>query len=383
MIRIASFNVENLFQRSKALNGDTWDVGQPILAAYREVNELFAADPYTPATRDRIRDLLVALDIYYVNTHGAVRRRLTKDPKWAWLRKSRGDFDREPRDATESVEIVATGRGDWIGWVELAKQPVDELATRMTARVIREIGADVMGVIEAEDRPALTRFNRELLDGHFRHVMLVDGNDDRGIDVGIMTREGFRIGSIHSSVDALDAGGKPVFDRDCARYEVLTPGGAPVHVLLNHFKSQSGGGGGRRKLQAAEVRKIANALTAASLHVVVAGDLNEGPAAEDSFAENLQPLIEGDSPLVPCYALPGFNVGPRPGTFDACGIRNRLDYVLISRSLQPHFRSGGIFRKGLWGSRVTRPTAWDTYPEMTRASESASDHAAVFVDLDL
>ncbi len=135
-------------------------MGQPILAAYREVHELFAEDPYTPAIRDRIRDLLLALDICYVNTHRAVRRRLTKDPKWAWLRKSRGDFDREPRDATESVEIVATGHGDWIGWVELATQPVDELATRMTARVIREIAADVMGVIEAEDRPASRRISR-------------------------------------------------------------------------------------------------------------------------------------------------------------------------------------------------------------------------------
>jgi hypothetical protein len=29
----------------------------------------------------------VELDIYYINQQGAVRRRFTKTPKWAWLRK--------------------------------------------------------------------------------------------------------------------------------------------------------------------------------------------------------------------------------------------------------------------------------------------------------
>lgn len=384
MFRIASFNVENLFERPKALNGATWAEGRPILQAYKEVNELFARDAYTEPTKRHIRDLLVALDIYAVNTHGAIRRKLVKDPTWAWLRKNRGAFDREPVDSTKSVEIVATGRSDWIGWVELATEPVDETATRMTAKVILELEADIMGVVEAEDRPALARFNRELLGGRYRHVMLVDGNDDRGIDVGIMTRDGFDIATIRSNVDALDpASGKPIFDRDCPQYEVMTPGGTTVHVLLNHFKSQSGGGGARRKLQATEVRRIADGLVAAGQHVVVAGDLNEGPAQEGTFAENLRPLVNANSPLIPCYTLDDFDVGSRPGTFDACGLRNRLDYILISKSLRPHVAGGGIFRKGLWGSRVTRPTAWETYPEITRSAEGASDHAAIFIDLDL
>jgi len=261
---------------------------------------------------------------------------------------------------------------------------VDETATRMTAKVILELEADIMGVVEAEDRPALARFNRELLGGRYRHVMLVDGNDDRGIDVGILTRDGFDIASIRSNVDALDpATGKPIFDRDCPQYQVVTPDGAAIHVLLNHFKSQSGGGGARRKLQATEVRRIADGLIAAGQHVVVAGDLNEGPAQEGAFAENLRPFVTNNSPLIPCYTLDGFDVGSRPGTFDACGLRNRLDCILISDSLRPHFAGGGIFRKGLWGSRVTRPTAWETYPEITRSAEGASDHAAIFIDLDL
>jgi hypothetical protein len=142
-------------------------------------------------------------------------------------------------DQTQNVEIVAEGRGDWIGWVELAKEAVDETATRMTARVIQDIGADILGLVEVEDRPALVRFNRDLLSGLYRHVMLVDGNDDRGIDGASMTRDKFEIESIRSNVDKTDAQGI-IFSRDCAEYEVRTPNGAITHVLVNHFKSQSG-----------------------------------------------------------------------------------------------------------------------------------------------
>ena len=43
-----------------------------------------------------------------------------------------------------------------------------------------------------------------------------------------------------------------------------------------HFKSQSGGGGPKRKRRAAEVRQIVNRLVGEGKHVIVLGDLNEG-----------------------------------------------------------------------------------------------------------
>ncbi len=382
MVRIASFNVENLFARPKAFNTTNWSLGQPALNAYREVNALFSNHVYSANDKQRIRDLLVELGIYYVNSSGAIRRKLTQSPRWAWLRKNRGKFDRQPMDPTQSIEIIATGRDDWIGWVELARESTDEIGTRMTARVIQDVGADIIGIVEAEDRPSLVRFNNELLGGLYRHIMLVDGNDERGIDVGIMTRNNFEIKSIRSNVDAQDAIGT-VFSRDCPQYEVRTPNGVVVHVLVNHFKSQSGGGGLKRRRQAAAVRRIVDDLVAQGQHVIVLGDLNEGPATAGSQAENLRDLFDNNSPLIDCYTLSAFQVGSRPGTFDSCGLRNRLDYILISQSLRPNFTGGGVFRKGLWGSRVTRPTAWSIYPDMTQSSQQASDHVAVFIDLSI
>lgn len=382
MVRIASFNVENLFARPKAFNTANWSAGRPVLDAYHEVNALLANASYSPAQKEQIRQLLVDLDIYSVNSSGAIRRKRTQHPRWAWLRKNRGTFDRQPVAATQNVEITASGRDGWIGWVELAKEPTNETSTRMTARVIQDVNADIIGMVEAEDRPSLVRFNDELLGGLYDHVMLVDGNDERGIDVGIMTRSNFQIESIVSNVDAVDAVGT-IFSRDCPQYEIRTPSGTTVHVLLNHFKSQSGGGGAKRRRQAVEVRRIVDGLVAQGQHVVVLGDFNEGPPAAGSQAANFSALFDNNSPLVDCYSRPEFQVGNRPGTYDSCGLRNRLDYILISQSLLSHFAGGTVLRDGLWGTRASRPTAWATYSDMRDSSEQASDHAAVYVDLNI
>ncbi len=64
---------------------------------------------------------------------------------------SAGKFDRQPNDNTKNVEIIATGRDDWIGWVELAKEPTNEKTTRLTARVIQDVDADIIGIVEAEE----------------------------------------------------------------------------------------------------------------------------------------------------------------------------------------------------------------------------------------
>jgi hypothetical protein len=216
------------------------------------VNSLFKKDAYSQQDKAEMKSLLVELDIYFVNEHGAVRRKETSSPRWAWLRKNRGGFDRQPEDKTKDVEIIASGRDDWIGWVELAKEAVDETSTRMTAKVIAEgVNAEIIAVIEAEDRPSLLRFNEELLGEKYRHIMLVDGNDPRGIDVGLMTKSGFPIRTIRSNVDAEDAQGI-VFSRDCPEYEVVTQSGTHLPTRARLASTS------RSSAQSPRTRKSAN-----------------------------------------------------------------------------------------------------------------------------
>ena len=59
------------------------------------------------------------------------------------------------RPKTGGVVIVANGRADWVGSLELREEPVDEEAMRNTARVMNDITADVLGIVEVESRPVI------------------------------------------------------------------------------------------------------------------------------------------------------------------------------------------------------------------------------------
>jgi hypothetical protein len=128
----------------------------------------------------------------------------------------------------------------------------------------------------------------------------------------------------------------------------------------------------------AGVRTIVGGLIAAGEpNVVVTGDLNEGPAALGQSAANLAPLYGPNSPLVDAYSISGFNVGARPGSFQSCGIRNRLDYIFVSQALASLVVNGGLERHGLWGTptNVNPPQDWEIYPDITGPEHAASDHA--------
>ena len=74
----------------------------------------------------------------------------------------------------------------------------------------------------------------------YDHIMLVDGNDDRGIDVGLMTRATAVIETVRSHVD--DRIGKDrIFSRDCPEFRLTLAAGGTLVVLANHLKSKGYG----------------------------------------------------------------------------------------------------------------------------------------------
>jgi hypothetical protein len=391
VVRLATFNVENLFDRAKALNTTTWEEGQPALAAFAQFNAVAAKSDYSDADKQQMLDALETLEVLQRTDAGSLRFNRNPFDAWALLRENRGDFIRQPR--VGDVEIVASGRRDWIGWVELITEATDETAIRMTARVIAEVSADILGVVEAENRPALVRMNDVLLQGHYGHAMLVDGNDPRGIDVGLLCVDAIDVVSIRSSVDTPDPAsttGRPLFSRDSPAYQLRLSNGDDLWVILNHLKSQSFTSGNPdplRSRQSAEVRNIYDRLRSEGAALVaVIGDLNKGPTNDEPPQyPTLEPLLGPESPLIDTATLQVFDPGPRPGTFQSCSLRNRLDYILLSPELAETVTAGGIFRRGLWGNptNVNPPRAWSIYPEISAAVHAASDHAVVWIDLDL
>ncbi len=388
-MRLASFNVENLFARAKALDTATWSEGGPVLMAYTTFNTLAAQSEYSEQDKHNMLAALLTLRVL-VTTRAGVRPNPQPFQAWALLRENRGDFLVAPANA--EPRIVATGRADWSGWVELVTEPVDEVAIRMTARVITDVGADVLCMVEAENRPALVQFNTELLDNRYPHGMLIDGNDPRGINVGLYAAAGLDIMWMRSHVDDPDPSrpGRPLFSRDCPVYRLSLPSGNEMFVLPNHLKSQSFSSGNPdplRTRQANRVRAIYEGLRAeGAVNIAIVGDFNKGPDRNDpTHHPTLEALLDPGTPLVSVYDLPGFDVGPRPGTFQSCSLGNRLDYILLSPELAATATTGGVFRQGLWGNPKNKnpPSDWPIYDEITSSRHAASDHAAVYVDLDI
>src|SRR4051812_32441840 len=122
-MRLASFNVENLFARAKALNTSKSAKGEPALAAYAKFNTVAAKAVYTEQDKNHLLTALLTLKVL-VPTAAGVRINPNPFTAWALLRENRGDFLVAPSNA--EPRIVATGRADWVGWVELITEPVDE-----------------------------------------------------------------------------------------------------------------------------------------------------------------------------------------------------------------------------------------------------------------
>ncbi len=370
-MRLAVYNVENLFDRAKAMNLETWEDGRPVLEKFAELNSLLGEISYTPAARKKMADLIVALGMEKSDTGPFVI-----------LRRNRSGLLKRPQSG--GVEITASGRGDWVGSLELRDEPINEHAMRNTARVIRDLEADVLGVVEAESRPVLKAFNDEILaavDGTpFRHVMLIDGNDERGIDVGLLSGPQFPIGRMRSHVDDRlpDGSDRITFSRDCPEFEVTTASGNRLLVMVNHFKSKGFGGKAesdrRRKAQATRVAEIVEERLAEGWeYIAVIGDLNDTPDSDP-----LSPLLQ-DAELTDAFEHPSFDNGGFAGTYGLSNPGNKIDYLLLSPKLFDKVEKGGVIRTGMWPG--VRPKRWETYEELKRPQDAASDHAALWVDL--
>jgi endonuclease/exonuclease/phosphatase family metal-dependent hydrolase len=369
-MRLAVFNVENLFSRARALNMDTWEEGKPILNEFSKLNTRLQKETYTAADKTAILESLDALGL-----------KKSDESTFVILRQNRGKLVKRPQSGPP--QIVAEGRGDWIGWLELKKEAVNEIATRMTARVVKDLNADVLAVVEAEDRIALKHFNEQLLqpgNADFEGIMLIDGNDERGIDVGIFSKPTYTFDWIVSHVDDKESGNR-IFSRDCPEYLVNTPQGNQVLVMVNHLKSKGFGGAAssnaRRKSQAKRIREVyEERLAEGYKHIAVVGDLNDTPTSDP-----LSPLLGGGSTLKDISEHPNYIDDGRPGTYRNGTASNKIDYILLSPKLFELVMTAGVERRGVWGG--THGTLFPHYDEMEREEHAASDHAALWVEMNI
>ena len=360
-MRLATFNLENLFRRPAVMSLDDEKVSSGVLTDVEKLNALLAEDPYTEQNKARIKAILEKYK------SGAMARKGWFDVNEARWRLYKG--------TGKKIEIVATGRGSWVGWVELKAKSVDPRATTFTGRVIKEVNADIMCTVEVEDRITLDRFNSQVLgskqlNGSYPFVMCLDGNDARGIDVGIVSR--LPVVDLRTHIFDTDGQGT-IFSRDCAEYEFALPGNQTLCLLANHFKSKRSGGPGsdaKRKRQATRTAEIYQAARKRTDYVAVLGDLNDFPASP-----SMDPLVK-QTDLRDVSTHPTWQGDP--GTYGTGKSKSsKIDYILLSPALWARVKQTGIERRGVYAPSLK--IMWKGVNKVT----AASDHAALWVDLNL
>ena len=371
-MKIAAYNVENLFDRPKAFNEQHDDESDGVIPAVAKLNTLFEEDVYTDEIKTQILELIKQLRLEKRNESSFVR-----------LRQIRGQIISRPKNSPAFVK--ANGRDDWVGWIELKTETVNEIAIMNTGRVIKEVNADILVVIEAENRPVLKQFNDMVLPKlggtSYEQVMVIDGNDTRGIDVGLMTQNGYIIDLMRSHIHDLQDNGHPIFSRDCPEYAVHTPQGELIWILPNHFKSKFGGNNkasrDKRLAQATRTAEIYNELrTNGHDKIVILGDFNDTPNSNE-----LKPLLV-NTDLKDISEHQTFDTGEFDGigTFGLGNDSNKIDYLLLSPSLFDRVVGGGLFRKGAWPG--VRPKRWEVFPELKEKIHVASDHHLIWAEIE-
>jgi endonuclease/exonuclease/phosphatase family metal-dependent hydrolase len=366
-MRIATFNVENLFKRSKAMNRPEWSEGQPAIDAVGALNALVNKAKYTASDKKKMLAILEEQELLATRPNN----------KFIEFRKIRGALFRTKEGVPS---IVANGRADWVGWFELKAESIDDDAILNTARVISEVNPDILTLVEVEDRVALQRFVDQVLTPFqkehnqpaYEFNMVIDGNDDRGIDVGVLSRK--PIVRMRSHITDTTDAGKRTFSRDCPEYYIALDDSTELVVMPNHFASKGSDlSGARRKVQAKGVKAIYETVIKTHKLVLVSGDLNDHPDGG-----SLDELL--DTELTEAMSLPLYQ-GGFPGTYKTARKADKIDYLLLSPELRDRVTHVDVFRKGFYA-----PTKWESFENITKTTKDrfqASDHHCVYADVNL
>jgi endonuclease/exonuclease/phosphatase family metal-dependent hydrolase len=365
--RVACFNAENLFDRAKVFNFQNKKIGDDILDAIKSLDGLLRQSSYNPTTKKEI------LNLY-------LKKKFDNEPLTFYIkiREDRGKLF--TRSGTKITGVKANGVNDWDGTIEYKRVKFTEIARENTAKVIKTVKADVACIVEAENRLSLDAFNREMLDSKkFDYAMLIDGNDDRGIDVGVLSR--FPIQTIRTHIYDGTAKSR-IFSRDCLEVELELPNGKPLYLLCNHLKSRGYGSqasnDARRKRQAERLHKILKSYDLKNDWVIVAGDMNDSP---DRPPFTLKKLLTTPN-LFDVLELQFPNNPEKRWTYHYKKTE-QIDYILVSKPLKQASIQAGVERRGIAALGQITNGAEQPFDSVTHFSNQASDHGAVWAEFQL
>jgi exonuclease III len=286
----------------------------------------------------------------------------------------------------ESTELKVR---TFMGRLVKGKNPSDTI--EIARRIADVMNADVLAVQEVEHIEILKQFNREYLRNLYPHIALIEGNDQRLIDVGIMSKLPIGIIVSHQTATHPEKSNERVFSRDLLQVEILNDHGEKLFTFYNtHLKSQFVPYGtdpiqgtidanNRRRRQAETISKIISRMERPNSKYMLAGDMNDSLDSQHlspMFTVDNRMLINAlEQPLETRPSKPELpDQGPGPQTtawthrFNPPGPElpeyHLFDQIWVSPSL---------------AGRLTNPTI----DRRTKHGGDGSDHDPAWVDIDL
>jgi len=270
------------------------------------------------------------------------------------------------------------------------------------ARVIADIGVDVtgntpaiIGVCEVENRQVLVDVvNHPLLLSKNYGIIHYESPDVRGIDVALLYQKRLFRPTSHESFELLiyDDKRKQVITRD----QLLVSGeldGDPIHVIVNHWPSRSGGEERSRskRVGAAKLSKrIIDSIQSKDPYakIFTMGDLNDNPTNE-SVKDVLQAKAEKEDVDLKGIYNPFENMFSKKG-YGTTAYRDAwslFDQILVTKPLieKDDYSSFRFYRAGIFNKEyvTNKRGRWKGYPFRSFAdggfTEGFSDHFPVYV----
>ncbi len=359
-MKIATFNIQNLFHRNRELNINNHSKNASDWIT--ELDSLLRKQTRDSNDKTRIQDLSYLLGFEKI-----------ENLPYAVLKKQAGELCYMHHGFQNSTK--ASFLTNWEGWVKLGNVPLHEKAIFGKAYVIAETDPDILILQEVEDRASLVEFNEEFLPllkiSPFQEVMAFETNDPRGLGMGILLKNGYTLDGFKNHLYDLDPNGFKLFDMDCQEYSVLTAEGECIHILSTQFSLEAE----QRKAQAIKVAEIYTQLQAmGKKSIFVCGTLNDV-----SYSDCLSPILR-DTDLKDISKHKNFNADTDHGNHRSyfrlgayrmgVNIKQR-DYLLLSPHLFEKVKNAGINRKGTWTDH--KPN-WQLYPSIASKQHAASEH---------
>ncbi|SRX76370.1 exonuclease/endonuclease/phosphatase family protein [Aequorivita antarctica] len=370
-MKIATFNVQNLFHRDRRLIQKT--LGKCISDWIIEFDTLLKKEKCASNT-ERLMELSFLLDFdkTYQNPYVA-------------MRKKAGELYLKGMNC--SKELKSGELTDWNGWIKVQTIPIDPEATNHKAMVISEIDPDILVLQEVEDKMSLDEFNNFILPKFncesFPDSFLIPNSEGRGRNQALLLKNGYQLESI--KVHKIDD--SEVVTQELLEYEIQTPKGKSIHLISaylyeNRFDKDIAFE--IRKNQAYQVSVIYKMLQMqGKTNIVIAGTFNA-----PSYCSSLVPLLQ-DTDLKDIGKSKTFNVDFDKGK-DATYFRlgayrmgvniKQKDYLLLSPELFLNVKNSGLNRKGVWPEK--RPN-WGIYSTIHNKNQAASGHPGVWGTMKL